>query len=222
MKRANKADPPPATRRRGARRLVSVALTLGFAVLVLFGLSVVGDAARRNIGPRDRYAVRFADIRCGAPPNTTRETFLVEVRYAANAEATFQSLDTDLKKKLTTAFAAHPWVANVDAVTIVPPNEVTVALTFRIPVLAIPRAGGDRALDVKGVLLPTSAQTDSLPRLLNAPTLPPNAVAGQPWPDDAVVRAAPVAAEYKPLTIERTQQGWELILPNNQKLVVAK
>ncbi len=222
MKRAKNPDPPPAPRKRAARPIVVAVLTLGFAGLVLFGLSHVGDEARRNIGPRDRYAVRFVDIQCVAPPNTSREIFLAEVRYLANLETTFQSLDPDLEKKLTAAFVLHPWVASVDAVTVEPTNVVTVALTFRKPVMAVPQPGGKRAVDAKGVLLPASAHTDGLPELLNAAALPQDTVAGQFWPGDVVVHAAPVASEYKPLTIERTQRGWELVLPSKQKLVVAR
>ncbi len=222
MKRAKKAPPPPAKPRRSARPVVAVVLTLGAAGVLLFGLSWLGDEARRNIGPRDRYAVKVADIRCDAPPNTSRETFLTEVRFNANLPSTVQALDPELKSKLTTAFAAHPWVASVDAVTVEPPDVVSVSLTFRKPVLAVSQPTGPRAVDAKGVLLPTSAATAGLPRLLTEAVLPPDALAGQVWPGNVVVRAAPVAAEYKPETIERTAQGWELVLQNKQKLIVAK
>lgn len=220
VKRARKASLPAPSGARTARPILAVLLTLGAAAALLFGLSRLGDEARRNIGPRDRYAVRFADIRCAAPPGSTRETFLIEVRYDANAAATVQALDPDLASKLTAAFGAHPWVASVDAVTVDPPDVVGVKLTFRAPVLAVPTREGRRAVDAKGVLLPTSAPTAGLPELLNAVAAPGKA--GQPWPDDVVVRAAPVAGEYKPRTIERTAQGWQLIQPDGKKLMVGR
>ena len=219
MKRAKKA-PPPAPNR--ARPVAAVLFTLGAAAALLFGLSWLGDEARRGIGPRDRYAVRVADLRCAAPPNTARETFLAEVRYAADLPPTVQALDPDLARKLTAAFAAHPWVAGVDAVTVEPPDVITVALTFRKPALAVPQPTGARAVDAKGVLLPTTAPTAGLPRLLTPAPLPADAPAGKPWPDEVVTSAAPVAASYKPATIERTEQGWELIQPGGMKLMVAK
>lgn len=197
-------------------------VTLGIAGALLYGLSVVGDEARHNIGPRDRYAVRFADIQCEPPPGLSREIFLAEVRYASNTGTTIQVLDSELKSTLTTAFAAHPWVASVDAVNVEPPHAVTVKLTFRQPVLAIPTKTGKRAVDAKGILLPTSANTDGLPELLTPAKFPPGTLAGQPWPDDVVVRAAPVAAEYKPRTLERTAQGWQLIRADGQKLTVGR
>jgi hypothetical protein len=221
VKRARKAPPPAEPSRwRAARPLVTVLVTLGLVAAALFGLSRLGDEVRRNIGPRDRYAVQFADIRCDAPPGLTREAFLAEVRYAAGAAPTFQALDPDLKPKLTAAFAAHPWVQSVDAVTVEPADVVSVRLTFRTPVLAIPDADTKRAVDAKGILLPPTAPTAGLPELLS-PVKPPGS-AGHPWPDAAVVRAASVAAEYKPKTIERTEQGWQLIQPDGKRLLVGR
>ena len=74
VKRARKAK--SAATGSPTRSFIAVLLTLGAAGAVLFGLSRLGEEARRNIGPRERYAVRFADIRCDPPPNTTRDTFL--------------------------------------------------------------------------------------------------------------------------------------------------
>jgi hypothetical protein len=218
VKRARKAPQPAASRIRPA---VAVLVTLGVAAALLFALSRLGDEARRHIGPRDRYQVRFADIRCDPPPGMTRETFLAEVRYAANADATFQTLDPDLPAKLSGTFVTHPWVASVHAVTVDSPDAVSVKLTYRTPAMAIPVGAGRRAVDPKGVLLPASAPTVNLPELLTATPLAPDATAGKPWPDEVVVRAAPVAAEYRPKTIERTQQGWQLVMSDGKKLVVA-
>jgi hypothetical protein len=220
VKRARKAKAPPSGTR--TRFLVVALLTLGAAAAVLFGLSRLGDEARRNIGPRERYSVHFADIRCTPPPNTTRETFLTEVRYAANAPPTFQVLDDTFEAQLTAAFSAHPWVLSVGAVTVDPPDVVSVALTYRVPVLAVSVGGAKRAVDAKGILLPVTAPTDGLPELLNGPPLPADGAAGKPWPDDLVVRAAPVAQEYKPRTIERSAQGWVVVMPDGKKLVVGR
>jgi hypothetical protein len=220
VKRARKAKAPQSG--RPTRSLVVVLLTLGAAAAVVFGLVRLGDEARRNIGPRERYAVRFTDIRCEPPPNTTRDTFLTEVRYAANAPLTVQALDPDLTAQLTAAFSAHPWVASVDGVTVDPPDVVSVMITYRVPVLAVPVGDSKRAVDAKGILLPASAPTAGLPELLSAPPLPPDAAAGKPWPGDIVVGAAPVALEYKPKTIERSEQGWVVVMSDGKKLVVGR
>lgn len=213
VKRARKAEPPAPRRVRPA---VAAVLTLGCAATVLYGLWWAGAEARRHLGPRDRYAVHFADIRLDPPPGATREAFLAEVRYASDAAPTVQALDPDLSAKLTAAFAAHPWVAGVDAVEVEGSNAVRVKLTYRVPALAV----GGRVVDAKGVLLPAAAPTAGLPELLGA-AVPPEAVAGKPIADD-VTRAAAVAAEYRPKTIERTPQGWQLVMPDGKKLVVAR
>ncbi len=220
VKRARKPDPPAP--RSPARRLAVVLLTLGAAGAAVYGLVRVGDEARRHIGPRDRYAVPFADIRCDPPPGASRETFLAEVRYAANAGSTVQALDPDLPAKLTAAFAAHPWVAGVEGVAVEAPDVVTVRLAYRVPVLALRTGAAPRAVDAKGVLLPASAPTADLPEFVDAPPLPPDAVAGKPWPDALVVRAAAVAAEYKPRTMTRTEQGWALEMRDGKRLTVGR
>jgi hypothetical protein len=219
VKRPRKPAAPPEARAR-YRALAAVALTLGCAAALLFGLSRIGDEARRGIGPRDRYAIPVSDVRCPAPPGLSREQFLSEVRYAGDTGPTVQLLDPDLRAKLTKAFKAHPWVLSADRVTAEPPGTVLVELTFRTPALAV-RVGNDvRAADTLGVVLPTGAPVAGLPQLVGE-AAPPGA-AGAPWPDEAVRRAAALAAEYKPLEIERTPQGFQLTLPDGKRLSVSR
>jgi hypothetical protein len=223
VKRARKAEQPSAPAgKQPVWRAVAVLVTLGLVAALLFGLSRVGDEARREVARRERYTVRFADIRCEPPPRLSRETFLAEVRYNAKADATFQSLDPDLPAKLTACFASHPWVAGVDAVTVESPEVVSVKLTYRTPVLGVKVGRHSRAVDAKGILLPGSAPTASLPELLGVEALPAETPAGKPVPNDLIVRAAAVAAEYKPKTIERTEQGWQLVQPDGKKLQVGR
>lgn len=216
VKRARKAKAQEAPANPSAARpAVRVLLTLAVAAAVLFGLSWAGVEARRQIGPRDRYAVPFGDIQVDPPPGSTREAFLAEVRYASAAAPTVQALDSELSAKLTTAFAAHPWVAGVDGVSVEGTNAVSVRLTYRVPALAV----GGRAVDAKGILLPATAPTAGLPDLLDA--APPEVPAGKPVSDD-VARAAAVASEYKPRSIVRAPQGWQLVMPDGKKLSVAR
>ena len=221
MKRAGKTPPPaPDPGRRPTRSLLATLAALGLVAILLFGLWWLNGEARRQIAGRDRYAVRFADIRCDSPPGTTREQFLTEVRYESNAAPTIRLLSQELQTELTEAFASHPWVEAVESVGVEPPDAVSVKLTFRTPVLAVRTDNAKRAVDAKGILLPTSAPTDGLPELLTPVAAPGKA--GQPWPDDVVIRAAPVAAEYRPKTLERTPQGWALIQPGGKKLIVGR
>src|SRR5262249_23704828 len=77
---------------RGARKVLAVALTLAAAGGLVWGVARLGELARSGVGPRDRYAVRFADIQCDAPPGLDRPTFLSEVRYVANLPEAIQAL----------------------------------------------------------------------------------------------------------------------------------
>ena len=226
VKRARKptlpTPSPPASSVRNhlARRVFVAAGTAGLVVAMLFGVARLGDLAQRNIGPRDRYAIPFAAIRCDAPPGTTREQFLAEVRYHANAAATVQMLAPDLQAQLKSIFESHPWVASVDAVAVDPSGAVSVKLTFRSPALAVNVGEGKRVVDANGILLPATASAAGLPELLTPVGAPGKT--GAAWPDDLVIRAASVAAEYRPKSIERIERGWELIQPDGTKLVVGR
>lgn len=202
------------------RALAAVALTLGCTAALLFGLARLGDEARHGIGPRDRYAVAISDLRCAAPPGLSREQFLAEVRYTGDTGPSVQLLDPDLSAKLARAFKAHPWVLSADRVTAEPPGTIAVELTFRTAALAVRAGTAVRVVDTLGVLLPPSAPAAGLPALIGE-FAPPGA-AGAPWPDDAVRRAAALAAEYKPREIERTPQGFQLTMPDGKRLAVGR
>ena len=106
-KKPKRSESPTGSSRFG-RRLVVVALTLAAAAGLVWGVARLGELARSGLGPRDRYAVRFADVRCDAPPRLDRAAFLAEVRYVSDFPETFQSLDPDSQAKLAAAFAARP------------------------------------------------------------------------------------------------------------------
>jgi hypothetical protein len=200
--------------------VLAVLLTLGVVAGLLFGLARLGDEARRRLGPRDRYAARFADVECDAPPGLDRPTFLAEVRYAASFPESFQLLDPKLPDRLAAAFAAHPWVESMTGVDVEPPARVRVRLRFRSPVLAVTTDGGQvRLVDAAGVLLPATAPPAGLPELVN-PVPPPETPAGRVWADDTVRRAAELVTAYKPVRLERTPSGWRLTQPDGRVLVV--
>ena len=101
-----------------ARRvLVGMTTLAGIAVLVL-GIRYLGELARQGIAQRDRYSALFSDIECDSPPGYQRVSFLSEVSYHSKFPWRFQSIDPDLAPKLAAAFAAHPWVAAVEEVSV--------------------------------------------------------------------------------------------------------
>lgn len=210
MNRGKKPDPPPAGR-PAWRTAAAALLTLAAVGGLVWGIARLGDEARRGIGPRDRYAVRFADIDCNPPPGRDRESFLAEVRYVSDFPETFQSLDPELTPRLTAAFTAHPWVAAVENVSVDPAGKIAVKLRHRTPFLAVKLTDGSvRAVDASGAVLPREASTGGLPVLTTPVT----------GADPAVKRAVELVETHHPRQLEKTAQGWRLTLPDGKTLVV--
>ncbi len=126
-------------------------------------------------------------------------------------------LDPSLPARLAAAFAAHPWVEEVQHVQVLGGREVRVEMDYRRAVLAVclpkahPLAAGSallaawsggrrdvlvpcRAVDRRGVLLPIRAAHAGLP-LLRGDVVSPAGAPGTPW-GDARVRAAAAAAAF--------------------------
>jgi hypothetical protein len=157
--------------------------------LVLVGFILLGRLALESLRPRDRHTVAFGDIDCAPPPGQARADFLDEVQYFGSLPGRLQLLDKGLPERLARGFARHPWVEKVQRVEVVPPGVVRVQLVYRAPVLAVPLAGGLRAVDEHGVLLPSSAPTAGL-RVFPGSALPPVGPVGTRWGDAAVEAAA--------------------------------
>jgi len=205
-----------------AQRALVVVLTLAVVAGLVWGVKRLGDSAQRGLAPRDRYTVRFLDIECDAPPGLSRAAFLSEVRYHSHFPPTFQSIDPELRAKLSTAFAAHPWVAAVERVVVEPEGRVRVEMKFRIPALAFPLAGSTqemRVVDTTGVLLPITTNPAGLPELLT-PVPATTTPSGQPWPDRVVKRALELVGAHQPRKLEKTPQGWRLTKDNGTVLVI--
>lgn len=201
-------------------RVLAGAATLALVAAVVGGIARLGDEARRRIGPRDRYAVSFAEVICDPPPGRDRATFLAEVRYVSGFPETFQSLDPELNAKLTAAFTAHPWVAAVVGVTVDPGGVVRVGLRFREPALAVTTSdGARRAVDAMGVLLPDEVATEDLPLLATA-VPPPSGAVGTVWADDTVRRAVELLTAHHPRRLEKTPRGWRLTRADGKTLTV--
>ncbi len=193
--------------RTAAKSLLALALGVG----VLIGVAWFGGRAGRDVAPRSRYTVAFADIESAAPPGEDRKTFLTEVRFLNDLPETLQSVDPNLADHLRAAFRKHPWVLDAGEVVVTPQGQIRVELKFREPALAV-RIGQDReprAVDRTGVLLPGNAPTANLPVYVNR-LVPAGATAGQKWPDPDVSRAVELVGLYPCEKIERIPEGWRM------------
>jgi len=110
-------------------------------------------------------------------------------------------LDRDLVEKVASAFALHPWVAEVIRVEKTYPAKVNVDLEYRRPVLVvkldIPGDENLLFLDEHAVLLPSTdfAPTQARDYLrIAAASETPSSVYGVPWKSDRIAGAAAIAA----------------------------
>ena len=219
-RKAAPPPPPPANSWRAARPVVRVLLTLVGVVGVVMAIAWLGEAAFRQIGPRDRYRVRMADIDCDSPPNTLRETFLTEVRYLGNLPEWFNTHDPLDHQRITEAFGHHPWVESVGEWRLEPGNKVHIDLTFRTPILAVHQTDGTlRLVDANGILVPATQAPEHLPVLVNA-VPEPTTGAGEEWNDDIIRRAVDLVQAYQPTRLEKKAMGWRLTQPDGKVLVV--
>lgn len=214
--------PRPARGWSAVRPLVIVLITLVVTFFLLLGLRELGQLAGLNLGERERYEVRFADIECPAPPGMSREGFLDDVRRASDLPETFQIMEPGLLTRLQKVFESSPWVKEVEYVATTPPATVFVGLRFRVPLLAVTTAANEILLvDAHAVLIPRSPKPVGIAYLANVIDSPPPRD-GDAWLDPVVKRAVELVSVYRPSRIERTKTGWKLATQDGKELLVEK
>ncbi|MGB8853750.1 MAG: hypothetical protein WCC69_09315 [Pirellulales bacterium] len=135
--------------------------------------------------------------------------------------------DPELPQRLERAFAMHPWVRQVERVTLREPAAAVIEVRCREPVAMVGVPGGLLAVDAEGVVLPsadfTAEAAAEYPRVVNVQSSPLG-VEGSRWGDPLVHEAAAVAAAIGPdwkqlglreLRAADTPRGrvWELVGP---------
>lgn len=171
-------------------------LAIVFVPGVLVGAILLGQYALDQIRNQPRYRFSFGEIVCLPPTGMQSRDFLSEVQYHAELPDQLNILDDDLPKRLSKAFAQHPWVEKVKRVTIDAPKKVTVECVYRVPVLAVPWGQTLRAVDRDSVLLPPNASTSELP-VYDGKVKPPAGPTGAKWGDPNIEAAAQKAYARK-------------------------
>src|SRR5437870_4826537 len=169
---------PAAPRETWRRGVPAVALLAGLGLFLLLVIEV-GKFTRAQITDQDRYMLDFAAVECPAPPAEKRAEFLAEVQSLGNLPSRLHLLDEALPRQLADAFARHPYVEKVERIAVLPSHEISVKLSYRIPVLEVmlsvtdqTRSKSDLAddpswfVDGKGIVLPRRKLNDPLPLLL--------------------------------------------------------
>ncbi|MEN6449275.1 MAG: hypothetical protein ABFC96_02185 [Thermoguttaceae bacterium] len=175
------------------------------AVLAVAGLIVAGAVwAWRSLAPRilgsPEFRLTAEQIEITPPPEWIHSDIRGEVFRAPTLDGPLSLMDDDLAKRISDAFARHPWVAKVNRVDL---HRRTVELVYRRPVCMVEVTGVALPLPVdgEGTLLPTDdfspVEAASYPLLSGVergPTGPP----GSHWADAKVVGGAEIAAVIRP------------------------
>jgi hypothetical protein len=168
--------------------LMPMLMPMLLTALALFGLIRLGQAARADLATHQHQSISFASIQCEPPPGMDREDFLGEVQYLAGWPDRVDLIDNDTSR-LAEAFARHPWVEQVESISLERDHSVQVRLRFRKPVLAVYANGQIRAVDAQGILLPAAAPTTGL-HMYEGVAASPKGPAGTPWGDPYLTLAA--------------------------------
>lgn len=148
-----------------------------------------------------QYQIGWDRVQVTPPPPGVPTVIVDEVRAAAKLPERLSLLEPGLAARLAVAFAAHPWIANVEKVEVERQRRITIALIYRRPAALVESRDGYYPVDAEGVLLPPgdfdSDAAAKLPVVKNIKTLPQGA-AGEGWGDLTVVCAARVAAALAP------------------------
>lgn len=179
-------------------------------VLVVAGFIVAVILVWRHVAPQVRasrqYALTLDQVYVTPPPAWIHSDVRAEVFHSASLDPPLSTLQDDLARRIFAAFAMHPWVAKVVAVTMVsrhPPARVDVELVYRQPACMVEVPGDLLPVDAEGVLLPhedldfTPTERRSYPCLGGIDTRPMRPV-GQPWGDGRVLDGAQIAAAFGP------------------------
>lgn len=162
------AAAPPPHRLLSRRRLIRVS-GLGLACLVaVVGLIWAWGATHRWLVRLEPYQCRFQDLRLDPPPppwiKAGTEGLLASIRQRAGLPEVIETQAID-PRVLRRAFANHsPWILEVGRIRRTYPNQLTLELKYREPVLEVrdTASGGARRialLDAEAVVLPAD-ETD--------------------------------------------------------------
>lgn len=137
--------------------------------------------------------------------------------------------DPALATRLTRAFAIHPWVRQVESVTLRHPAAATVVIRCREPVAMVEVPGGLFAIDGEGVLLPskdfdgdTARRYPRIAGITSGPRSGPGSTWGDPLVAEAAALAAVIGPEWRSLGIMEGRpvpategHDWELVGPGD-------
>jgi len=176
------------------------------------GAYAVWQQVRHHVLASSEYLVDPQQIAITPPPRWIHADIRAEAVREASMDGPLSLLDRELTVRVASAFAAHPWVAQVERVSKHYPAGLDVELVYRKPVAMVEVDDGTGVLpiDADAVVLPTSdftaADAEAYPRIGEIHTTPSGPV-GTRWGDDSVLGAAQIATalseDWKSLGLSR-------------------
>ncbi len=178
---------------RFIRRLVIVGILSGAA---LIGWIAVGRHVAPHLATSEHYLVRTEQFEITPPPAWIKSDIRAEALREGGLAESQSILDEELLKRVTDAFALHPWVARVTSVRKYGSGRLAVDLEYRRPVCMVEVPRGLFPVDNQGVLLPSKdfvpLEASRYPRLTGIPAGTWSQV-GAAWRDPRVIAATRVA-----------------------------
>ena len=137
-------------------------LVVGLLVLVGLGIGVHGlwQQQAPSIGQDARYRIDAASIHATPQPSWIRSSVLADVLRDARLAGALSVLDDpqELKQRIAAAFEVHPWIKQVNRLTLRLPAGIDVELEYRQPMAAVETSGQHGValvvIDADGVRLP--------------------------------------------------------------------
>ena len=201
MSNDERSTSTPLSRTLGAIHRRRKALTVA-AVLAGFGFVGAQGWRHARLGMRDdpRYRVTAEKIDASPAPPWVRTDVRIEALRGAGLHGGLSILDPpeQLQKKLADAFAFHPWVERVGAITKRADGRIAIELAYRRPLAAVETPRGELIpVDAYAVRLPGSdladAQLRYLPRVRGIAS---TSLVGEAWRDARVLGAVSLVAAF--------------------------
>lgn len=208
-----------------------------WATAIVAAAAIAGGIVWSRVGGR---AAAQADAVL-LPEAVTLEGVAAWVRSDVKAEALRNASldgglpldDPELPRRLARAFDMHPWVRQVERVSLAHPAAATVTIACREPVAMVGVQGGLLAIDAEGVVLPsadfTAEAAATYPRIAgieSSPQGPEGSAWGDPAVEEAAALAVAIGPEWQSLGLvecrpvgKGTLRRWELVGPESRRIV---
>jgi len=191
------AAPLAIFRRRGWPRQAAIAGIIG-ALIVATSLALWATV-RKHVQSQPEYLVSSSELEITPRPAWIHADVRAEVIRDAGLPPKISILDEGLFRRLSQAFALHPWVESVKGVRTSYPAHIEIDLVYRRPVAMVEVYGGLLPIDSQAVLLPTEdfspQEAQHYPRISGVATSPLGPM-GTSWGDPAVEAAVKLATFF--------------------------